>query len=39
MSEGLFQPIHLLIILGGVLVGALPVFVVLRLLGKAGTRL
>jgi hypothetical protein len=36
MLEGLFQPMHLLLVLAIV---AIPAFVVLRLLWKAGTRL
>jgi hypothetical protein len=38
MLEGLFQPMHLLLIVGIFIVG-IPAFVVLRLLWKAGTRL
>jgi hypothetical protein len=35
MLEGLFQPMHLLVLA----LVAIPVFVILRLLWKAGTRL
>jgi len=40
MGEGLFQPVHLLILLAiGIVIVGIPAFIVLRLLWKAGTRL
>ena len=39
MGEGLFQPMHVLILLAILVLILVPAFVVLRLLWKLGTRL